>query len=124
MKDRTVYGIGADGQNIDWELLDWHSIQDSIRKLRQRIFRATTKQKWNQVRSLMKLMLKSYFNLLLSVRLVTQINKGKRTAGIDKQLALTPDDRTNLVREMKQYKSWRAKPAKRIYIPKADRSIQ
>ena len=119
MKDGTIYGIGTAGQNLDWELVPWHSIENSIRKLRQRIFRATKEQKWNQVRSLMKLMLRSYSNLLLSVRLVTQINKGKRSAGIDKQRALTPQDRTALVRKMMQYKTWLAKPVKRIYIPKA-----
>jgi RNA-directed DNA polymerase len=68
----------------------------------------------------MKLMLRSYSNLLLSVRLVTQINKGKRSAGIDNQRALTPEDRTALVRDMMRYKTWLAKPVKRIYIPKAE----
>jgi len=120
VKDRTKYGIGADGQTFDWELVEWHLVEDSIRKLRQRIFRATVQQKWNVVRSLMKLMLKSYANLLLSVRLVTQKNKGKRTAGIDRRLALTPKDRIALVDEMTSYKTWLAKPVKRIYIPKAN----
>ncbi len=90
MKDRTEYGIGAEGQTTEWELLPWLSIEESIRKLRRRIFRATREQKWNLVRSLMKLMLRSYFNLLASVRRVTQKNKGKMTAGVDNEVALTP----------------------------------
>ena len=71
------------------------------------------------MRSLMKLMLRSYSNLLLAVKVVTQENQGKRTAGIDKQLALTPEARIALAREVKGYKSWLARPVKRIYIPKA-----
>jgi len=66
VKDRTNYGIGAEGKILDWELLPWQLIENSIRKLRRRIFRATREQKWNVVRSLMKLMLRSYFNLLES----------------------------------------------------------
>jgi RNA-directed DNA polymerase len=38
----------------------------------------------------MKLMLRSYSNLLLSVRRITQENQGKSTAGIDNQTSLTP----------------------------------
>ena len=68
----------------------------------------------------MKLMLRSYSNLLLSVRRVTQENQGKRTAGIDGQTATTPAQRVELVREMLTHKLWQAKPAKRVYIPKAN----
>jgi RNA-directed DNA polymerase len=75
---------------------------------------------WNEVRSLMKLMLRSRANLLMSVRKVTQENQGKRTAGIDDQLVLTPKSRLRLVREMSECAAWRVKPAKRIYIPKAN----
>ena len=68
----------------------------------------------------MKLMLRSRANLLLSVRRVTQDNQGKRTAGIDDQLILTPKGRVKLVRQMLEHAAWRVKPAKRIYIPKAN----
>lgn len=124
MKDRTKYGIGAEGQALDWSLIPWDFIDKSIRKLRQRIFRATREQKWNVVRSLMKLMLRSYFNLLVSVRQVTQKNKGKKTAGVDGEVALTPKARMALVRSMGRYTLWKAKPARRIYIPKAGRPGQ
>lgn len=119
MKDRTNTGIGAEGQASEWSLMPWDFIEKSIRKLRRRIFRAVREQKWNVVRSLMKLMLRSYFNLLVSVRKVTQQNKGKKTAGVDGELALTPKARMALVRSMGCYTFWKAKPAKRIYIPKA-----
>ncbi len=66
----------------------------------------------------MKLMLRSYSNLLLSVHKVTQENKGKRTAGIDSQLILTPKARVKLVRSMQKHEAWKVSPAKRIYVPK------
>lgn len=72
------------------------------------------------VRSLMKLMLRSYSNLLLSVRRVTQENQGKQTAGIDGQTALTNDERVKLVTQMKEHSLWKVRPTKRVYIPKAN----
>jgi RNA-directed DNA polymerase len=124
VKDRTKYGIGADGQALDWDLIPWGFIEESIRKLRRRIFRATREQRWNQVRSLMKLMLRSYFNLLESVRRVTQKNKGKKTAGVDGAVALTSKARWALVRRMKKHSLWKAKPTRRVYIPKAGKPGQ
>jgi len=68
----------------------------------------------------MKLMLRSYSNLLLSVRRVTQENKGKQTAGIEGQTALTPEERVKLVREIQENTLWKVRPTKRVYIPKAN----
>ncbi|MFD1277289.1 reverse transcriptase N-terminal domain-containing protein [Streptomyces kaempferi] len=41
-------------------------------RLRQRIFKATREEDWALVRSLQKLMLRSWSNTLISVRQVTQ----------------------------------------------------
>ena len=68
----------------------------------------------------MKLMLRSYSNLLLSVRRITQENKGKGTAGLDGQVALTSDQRVSLVKQMQEYRLWQVRPAKQVYIPKSN----
>lgn len=65
-------------------------------------------------------MLRSRSNLLLSVRRVTQDNQGKRTAGVDRRVVLSPEGRLALVRELSRYKIWQASPARRVYIPKAN----
>jgi RNA-directed DNA polymerase len=124
VKDGTKYGIGTDGQEAEWDLIPWDVIEQSIRKLRQRIFRATREHRWNQVRSLMKLMLRSYFNLLVSVRRATQKNKGKKTAGVDGVIALTPKARWRLVRQMVENTSWTTKPSRRVHIPKTGKPGQ
>jgi RNA-directed DNA polymerase len=72
----------------------------------------------------MKLMLRSYLNLLVSVKRVTQKNKGKKTAGVDGELALTPKARMALVRSMGKYTLWKVKPSRRVYIPKAGKPGQ
>ena len=56
----------------------------------------------------------------MSVRRVTQENKGKQTAGIDGQTALTPEERVKLVREIQENTLWKVRPTKRVYIPKAN----
>ena len=120
MKDRVSNDIGAREPLENWADIDWKSVNSKVRNLRQRIYRATENGQWNKVRSLTKLMIKNYSNLLLSVRRVTQDNTGKKTAGIDKETALTPTKRVKLVREMREHTLWKAKPARRVYIPKSN----
>lgn len=119
VEDRVLKDIGP-REPDDWHDIDWHAAQKRVKNLRRRIFRATQNKQWNQVRSLMRLMLRSLSNLHLAVRKVTQENKGKRTPGLDGQVVLTPKARLKLVREMQKYETWKIKPAKRVYIPKAD----
>ncbi len=112
--------IGDSGELNDWSQIDWKPVVKNVKNLRKRIYRATQNGQWNQVRSLTKLMLRSFDNLILSVRKVTQLNQGKRTAGVDKEVILTPEQRVKLVREMGEFTIWKVKPTKRVYIPKAN----
>jgi RNA-directed DNA polymerase len=120
MKDRVRKDIGVKEPLQDWADINWRLIEKRVKILRQRIFRATESKQWNRVRSLMKLMLRSYSNLLLCVRKVAQENKGRKTAGIDNQLALTPKARVRLVRQMLNILATKVSPGKRVYIPKAN----
>jgi RNA-directed DNA polymerase len=65
----------------DWQHVNWRAANRRVRNLRQRIFRATQAGDWEKVQSLQRLMLRSYSNTLLSVRRVTQVNQGRKTAG-------------------------------------------
>jgi RNA-directed DNA polymerase len=118
-KDRVNHDIGAK-ELFDWDSIDWTSIEKRVRNLRQRIFRATQNQQWNKVRSLMKLIIRSFSNLLLSVRKITQKNKWEKTPGIDKRVVLTPKTRAKLVKTLLNHTLWKASPGRRIYIPKAN----
>ncbi|EDX82366.1 hypothetical protein S7335_812 [Synechococcus sp. PCC 7335] len=55
----------------EWRSVNWRKANRRVRNLRHRIFRATTEGDYRKVRSLQKLMLRSYANRLLSVRKVT-----------------------------------------------------
>lgn len=118
MKDRIGNDIGAAEYAETLTNIDWKVVYRRLKNLRQRIFRATKQQQWKKVRSLMKLMLRSYSNLLAAVRRVTQQNQGKSTPGVDRQVVLTPKGRMKLIRRMLVRKLWLAKPVRRLYIPK------
>jgi RNA-directed DNA polymerase len=62
-------------------------------------------------------MQRNYANLLLSVRKITQTNKGKATAGIDKEVVNTPEQRVKLVNN---WNGGNHHPTKRVMIPKAN----
>jgi RNA-directed DNA polymerase len=103
-----------------WDRIDWRAQEEQVRRLRQRIFKATQEQDWPKVRNLQKLMLRSRANTLVSVRQVTQRNTGRRTAGIDGEVALTSGARAQVaVRVHQSVTSWRPRAVRRVYIPKA-----
>ncbi|BAY06324.1 MULTISPECIES: reverse transcriptase N-terminal domain-containing protein [Anabaena] len=104
----------------DWNCVNWRKANRIVRNLRQRIFRAKTEGNLKKVRSLQKLMLRSYSNRLVSVRKVTQYNRGRNTPGIDKVVVKTATARGQLVDKLTDYSPWKSSPARRIYIPKAN----
>jgi len=66
-------------------------------------------------------MLRSRANALLSVRRVTQINAGRKTAGIDGEVVVLPEEQAELADWMQnRAEPWTPKPVKRVYISKAN----
>lgn len=63
-----------------WDSIDWDQAAKNVRRLRQRIFTASTDGDLAGVRNLQKLMLRSLSNTLVSVRRVTEVNTGRKTA--------------------------------------------
>ena len=62
-------------------------------------------------------MQRNYANLLLSVRRITQTNIGKATAGIDREIINTPEQRVVLVNN---WGGGNQQPTRRVEIPKAN----
>ena len=105
---------------VQWGKIDWRAQEEQVRRLRQRIFTAAQEQDWPKVRNLQKLLLRSRANTLVSVRQVTQRNTGRKTAGIDGEVALTPEARAAVaVRVHQSISSWNPRAVRRVCIPKA-----
>src|SRR5712691_9898220 len=90
---------------VDWDSIVWAGPAREVERLRQRIFKATREEDWPKVRNVQKL---------------TQLNAGRRTAGIDGEVALTSDARADVaVRVHQSISWWNPRAVRRVYIPKA-----
>ena len=114
-----VAANGPEDVTLDWHAIDWRACEESVRRLRQRIFAASKAGDLSRVRHLQKLMLRSRANTLMSVRRVTERNAGRKTAGMDGEVVLTPEAKADLAdRVQRQAEPFKAQPVKRVYIPK------
>ena len=103
-----------------WDAIDWRKLERSVFKLQKRIYQASKSGDWKRMKRLQKLLLKSKSAKLLAVRRVTQINKGKKTAGVDGVKSLSPTQRLKLAEELNLNE--KSKPVRRIWIPKPGKS--
>jgi RNA-directed DNA polymerase len=103
-----------------WDEINWRKLERSVFKLQKRIYQASKSGDWKRVHRLQKLLLKSKSAKLLAVRRVTQINKGKKTAGIDGVKSLSPTRRLKLANELNLNE--KSRPVRRIWIPKPGKS--
>ncbi len=108
------------GRVVDWDSIHWDTTKQRVRRLQERIFRATRDKDWARVKNLQKLLVRSHSARLLSVKRVTQENKGKHTAGIDGKVYANSKARIELVKHLRQTNmfNYKCKPLRRVYIPK------
>ncbi|MCP6758447.1 MAG: reverse transcriptase N-terminal domain-containing protein [Fischerella sp. CENA71] len=59
-------------ETLTWADINWKLATRRVKNLRRRIFRATQLGNWRKVKSLMKLMIRSFSNLLVAIRRVTR----------------------------------------------------
>jgi RNA-directed DNA polymerase len=102
---------------VEWPEINWRKAEFNIWKLQKRIYQASISGNIKLVHKLQKTLIQSWNGRLLSVRKVTQENKGKRTAGVDGVKVLTPGMRINLVETMRI--NGKASPTKRVWREKS-----
>lgn len=103
-----------------WKTINWTRVQRYVFKLQKRIYQAAKSGQNAKARRLQRLLVKSHYARLLAVRQVTQDNQGKKTAGVDGVVAISPKQRWELTEEIKG--SFKAKPLRRVWIPKPGRN--
>ena len=100
-----------------WEFLPWKKFQINLFRLQKRVYKAIRAGDKQKARSLQKLILRSQAASFLAIRQVTQLNNGKKTAGIDGKLALTFKERFELEEELRtKANNWKHQGLREIPI--------
>ncbi|GHV25330.1 hypothetical protein FACS189465_3210 [Clostridia bacterium] len=100
----------------EWDSINWHKIEKTVFKLQKRIYQASKRNDTKRVHQLQRLLLNSRNAKLLAVKRVSQVNKGKNTAGIDGVKTLTKEQKLKMANELKL--ETKSKPVRRVWIPK------
>ena len=79
-----------------WKTLPWKKFRRNLFRLQKRVYKAVQVGDKRKAKSLQKLILKSTAARLLAIRQVTQLNAGKKTAGIDGKKSLNFKERFEL----------------------------
>jgi group II intron reverse transcriptase/maturase len=104
-----------------WKNLPWRKLRKNLFRLQCRLFKAVREGDKRRVKRLQKLILRSRSARLLAIRQVTQLNAGKKTAGIDGKAKLSFKERLELDEALrKHYSNWKHQGLREIPIPKKD----
>lgn len=108
-----------------WNAIPWRKLQKIVFRLQRRIFKAVREGRLEKAKSLQKLVMRSTAAKLLAIRQVTQLNQGKRTAGIDGKKALKPSERFQLLNLLDQHAlDWKHQGLREIPIPKKNGKVR
>ena len=104
---------------FQWKSINWKKAEAEVNRLQVRIVKATMEKNYFTVKRLQYLLTHSFYAKAIAVRRVTT-NKGKKTAGVDKQLWTTPAMKMKAMLSLTD-KGYKAKPLRRVYIDKKNK---
>ncbi|NEQ84027.1 MAG: RNA-dependent DNA polymerase [Moorea sp. SIO2I5] len=108
-----------------WKNQQWKKLRQNLFRLQKRVYKAVQAGDLKKARSLQKLILKSRSAQLLAVRQVTQLNKGKKTAGVDGKSSLNYRERMELVETLNDHAfDWKHSRLREIPIPKKNGKVR
>ena len=99
-----------------WKKIPLKKVKAFVKRLQTRIAKAVKNGEYRLAKRLQYLLTHSHYAKVLAVKRITK-NRGRRSAGIDGEKWTTPEQKMRAVRTLSD-KDYRAKPLRRIYIPK------
>lgn len=102
--------------NLAWNNVNWAKVRQRVLRMQHRIFISKRKGLSDTVISLQHRLINSLDAKLLSVLQVTTYNKGRKTAGVDRQIVVKPEMKLKMAIALKL--DGKAKPIRRVFIPK------
>ncbi len=104
-----------------WKNIPWRKLRKNLFRLQCRLWKAIREGDRKRALNLQKLILKSRNARLLAIRQVTQLNAGKKTAGVDGKASLSFKERFELEEILKAtVHQWKHGKLREIPIPKKD----
>lgn len=107
---------------LTWDKIIWSDSYQRVRRIQKRIYKASISGDKKRVWFLQKLLIKNPHAKLISVHTVTTLNKGRKTAGIDKQKSTTAEEKLMLAKNLRL--NGKANLVKRVWIPKPGKTEQ
>ncbi len=125
-EQRFNYVNNENGSNYSdeqrWEAISWKKADEYVNRLQLRIVKAVQGGKRNLVKRLQYLLTNSFYAKALAVKKVTE-NKGKKTAGVDKELWTTKKQKYQAAMELNPI-GYKARPTKRVFIKKSNGKLR
>ncbi|ENM5898386.1 group II intron reverse transcriptase/maturase [Vibrio mimicus] len=118
----SSHEVSAPSGSAQWQSIDWKAVERHVLRLQMRIAKAIREGKHGKAKALQWILTHSKAAKFLAVRRVSQ-NKGSKTPGIDDDIWNTDARRMAAVNLLSR-KGYRAKPLRRIYIPKKNGKLR
>lgn len=106
----------------DWHSIDWKACHCNVRGLQVRIAKATKNQQWRKVKTLQRMLVRSFSAKALAVKRVSE-NSGKKTPGVDGECWDNPKDKWYAIGCLVRT-GYKPRPLRRVYIPKANGKLR
>jgi RNA-directed DNA polymerase len=103
-----------------WKEIQWPLVEKFTFRLQERIYKASLQGNRQKVRGLQRRLILSEQARALSVRRVTEKNRGRKTPGVDQMTVVTNQHKSDLMRKLRL--DGKAEPIRRVYIPKPGKS--
>jgi RNA-directed DNA polymerase len=103
---------------MNWKEIDWKSIESFVYDLQYKIYCHAKKNEISLVRYFQRKLVNSKEGKLLAIRLVSQDNRNKASAGVDGIAKLNKVARMKLIRKL--HLDGKASKIRRVFIPKAN----
>ena len=100
----------------EWNNVPWRTIEAKVFKLQVKIYKLSKKGNKEEMYRVQETLCRLPAAKLLSVRKVTQDNRGKNTPGVDGVKQISPEERVDLASKL--HLNNRSDPIRRIWIPK------